>query len=122
MDQTARHIIFTGYVQGVGFRFTAHRIATRHGLTGWVKNLPDGTVEVLVQGPPDDIENCLTDLKELFAGYLKETKIQEIPPAPQHTDFRISFYPNPLEQPCDTHEALIRELRPNHRSRSLYLY
>ena len=91
MAATARHIIFTGYVQGVGFRFTAHRIATRRGLTGWVKNLTDGSVEMVVQGPSDYIENCLNDIKESFTGYVKETKIQEIPPAPHHTDFRITF-------------------------------
>jgi len=91
MAATARHIIFTGYVQGVGFRFTAHRIATRRGLTGWVKNLTDGSVEMVVQGPSDYIENCLNDIKESFTGYVKETKIQEIPPASHHTDFRITF-------------------------------
>ena len=91
MAATARHIIFTGYVQGVGFRFTAHRIANRHGLTGWVKNLTNGNVEMVVQGPLDDIENCLNDIKESFTGYVKETKIEEIPLRPLYKDFRITF-------------------------------
>jgi len=91
MDQTARHIIFAGYVQGVGFRFTVHRIASRHGLTGWVKNLPDGTVEMVAEGRPDDIDSCLNDIKKSFSGYIKETKIEAIPPTPQYRDFRITF-------------------------------
>jgi acylphosphatase len=87
----AKHIIFVGRVQGVGFRFTAHRAANRHQLTGFVRNLPDGTVEMLAQGRPEDIDDCVRDVKESFTGYLREAKIQEIPPDPRHTDFKITF-------------------------------
>ncbi len=45
-----KHIIFHGRVQGVGFRYWSCMIATELGLTGWVKNLSDGTVEMEVQG------------------------------------------------------------------------
>ena len=88
---TAKRIIFAGRVQGVGFRFTARRAADRRQLTGYVRNMPDGTVEMLAQGRPEDIDDCIQDLKEYFAGYLKETRIEEIPPNPKHTDFQITF-------------------------------
>jgi len=87
----ARHVIFIGRVQGVGFRYTAHRIAHRHQLTGFVRNLPDGTVEMFAQGPARDIDNCIQDIKEYFGDYLRETRIQEIPTDPKYRDFRISF-------------------------------
>ena len=87
----ARHIIFIGRVQGVGFRFTAHRMAQRHRLTGFVRNLPDGTVEMLAQGPVRDIDDCLQDIKEYFGDYLRETRVQEIPTDPKYKDFRITF-------------------------------
>ncbi len=87
----AKHIIFIGRVQGVGFRFTVRRAANRRQLTGFVRNLPNGTVEMLAQGRPEDIDDCIQDLKEYFAGYLKETRIEEIPPDPKHTDFKITF-------------------------------
>ena len=87
----AKRIIFIGQVQGVGFRFTAHRIAERCELTGFVRNDPDGTVEMLAQGRADDIDSCVKDLQATFAGYLRETKIEEIPPNPKYTDFRITF-------------------------------
>lgn len=87
----AKHIIFTGYVQGVGFRFTAHRIANRHQLTGFVRNAPDGTVEMLVQGQPEQINDCIKDLQDSFAGFLRETQIEEIPPNPRYTTFNITF-------------------------------
>ena len=87
----ARHVIFIGRVQGVGFRFTAHRMAHRHQLTGYVRNLPDGTVEMLAQGPAQDIDDCMQDIKEYCGDYLRETRIQEIPTDPKYKDFRITF-------------------------------
>ena len=87
----AKHIIFTGTVQGVGFRFTAHRIANRHDLTGFVRNLPNGNVEMLAQGQSEDIDNCIQDIKESFGGYIRETQIEEIPPDPRYTNFKITF-------------------------------
>jgi len=91
MNQTAKHIIFTGRVQGIGFRFTALDIANRYRLTGLVRNAPDGTVEMITQGPADDIADCIRDIKEAFEGYIRETKTEEIPPDPQYTNFKIAF-------------------------------
>ncbi|GAG15392.1 unnamed protein product [marine sediment metagenome] len=60
-------------------------------MTGFVRNVPDGTVEMLAQGRLEDIDDCIQDVKEYFAGYLKETRIEEIPPDPRYTDFKITF-------------------------------
>ena len=87
----ARHVIFIGCVQGVGFRYTAHRIAHRHQLTGFVRNLPDGTVEMFAQGPDRDIDDCIQDINEYFGDYLRETRTQEILTDPKYKDFRIAF-------------------------------
>jgi len=87
----AQHIIFTGSVQGVGFRYTAYNIAHRHRLTGFVRNLPDGTVEMLAQGQLEDIDDCIRDIKGSFAGYIRETRIEEIDPDPRYKDFKITF-------------------------------
>jgi acylphosphatase len=87
----AKHIIFTGHVQGVGFRFTAHRIANRYQLTGFVRNLYDGNVEMLTQGSGQDMDNCIQDIKNSFAGYIREALINEIPADPKYKDFRITF-------------------------------
>ena len=88
---TAKHIIFIGQVQGVGFRFTAFRIANGYKLTGFVRNSPDGNVEMRAQGRSDDIDNCIRDIQDSFAGYIRETKIEEIPTNPQYKDFKITF-------------------------------
>lgn len=91
MDQTAKHIVFIGRVQGVGFRFTTFDIANRYKLTGLVRNLFDGSVEMIAQGPSDDIDGCIRDIEESFAGYIRETKIEEIPPSTQYEGFKITF-------------------------------
>ena len=91
MDPIAKHIVFIGHVQGVGFRYTTHRIAKRYDLVGFVRNLPDGTVEALLQGPASDVEICLQDIKDSFGGYLRETRIDSVPPNLQHVDFQITF-------------------------------
>ena len=87
----AKRIIFIGRVQGVGFRFTARRAASRRQLTGFVRNLWDDTVEMLAQGRSEDIDDCIQDLKEYFAGYIRETRIEEIPLDPKYSDFQITF-------------------------------
>jgi len=88
---TAKHVIFIGRVQGVGFRFTAHRMAQRHQLTGFVRNLPDGTVEMLTQGPARDIDDCIKDIQEYFGDHVRETKIQDIPTDLRYKNFIITF-------------------------------
>ena len=91
MSQSAKHIFFVGRVQGVGFRFTAYHIANRYKLTGFVRNSPDGTVEMLAQGPDANIDNCIRETKDSFPGYVRETRIEEIPIDPQYMDFKITF-------------------------------
>lgn len=91
MSQIAKHIIYIGRVQGVGFRFTAFHIANRYKLTGFVRNCPDGTVEMLAQGPDANIDNCIRETKDSFPGYVRETRIEEIPIDPQYMDFKITF-------------------------------
>ena len=91
MVQTAKHMIFVGRVQGVGFRYTAFHTANRYGLTGFVRNCPDGTVEMLAQGPADDITACIRDIEKSFPGYIRETKTEETPLNPKHIEFKITF-------------------------------
>jgi acylphosphatase len=89
MDQTARHVIFHGRVQGVGFRYTARQIAGHYEVTGFVRNLPDGTVEMFVQGSPAEIDNCIADIQSEFAGHVRDTRIEPAAFSPRYTDFRV---------------------------------
>ena len=56
MSPIARRFFISGEVQGVGYRFFAQRTAARHQVTGYVKNLDDGRVEVLAEGPAQRVE------------------------------------------------------------------
>jgi acylphosphatase len=91
MEPTAQHILFRGRVQGVGFRYTAHRIAARYDLTGFIRNLPNGSVEMLAQGSEEDIRNCIADIQDAFTGYIRNTQTDPVAPNPRYTDFRIAF-------------------------------
>ena len=64
MKRVRKHIRFLGRVQGVGFRYTACYIARSLGLTGWVRNLWDGDVEMEVQGQPEVIDRLIAGLNQ----------------------------------------------------------
>jgi acylphosphatase len=51
-----RRVLVHGYVQGVGFRFAVERAARSRGVSGWVRNLPDGAVEAVFEGEREDVE------------------------------------------------------------------
>jgi acylphosphatase len=53
--RVARRLVVSGRVQGVGFRYFTQDAATREGVTGWVRNLPDGRVEAFVEGERDAV-------------------------------------------------------------------
>jgi acylphosphatase len=70
------HIHFSGTVQGVGFRYTILAFAQPLSLTGWVKNLSDGRVEAVVEGPREKIEGLLSKLEGQFGGYIRDQHIE----------------------------------------------
>ena len=60
MGQKRIHLVVRGRVQGVYFRATAQREARQHGLSGWVKNRQDGSVEIVAEGEEDDVKDFLS--------------------------------------------------------------
>jgi acylphosphatase len=60
----ARRAVVRGRVQGVGYRYFASRAARQHGVHGWVRNLPDGSVETLVEGEEAAVAKYLARLEE----------------------------------------------------------
>ena len=54
-----KHLQISGRVQGVGFRYHMIRAAHEHGITGWVRNRRDGSVEAMVSGAPDAVEKII---------------------------------------------------------------
>jgi len=79
---TAKHIFYEGRVQGVGFRYTVRQIAKEYEVTGWVRNLADGRVELLVSGETDEVQGFLETVAESeLAGFIKGT--HETPALPE---------------------------------------
>ena len=52
-------VLISGQVQGVNFRVSCQRMAWQHGVTGWVRNLPDGRVEAVFEGPAEDVHRLV---------------------------------------------------------------
>ena len=74
----ARRVRVSGRVQGVGFRFFAERAAREAGVKGWVRNLPDGTVESAVEGAEDAVDRYLALLREgPRMGRVTELRVEE---------------------------------------------
>ncbi len=86
------NVFFSGMVQGVGFRFTASRLAGQSGLVGYVKNLHDGKVELMVQGEEEKISDLIYNLKENhFSEYVRDAEVQWLEPVGIYKDFSIVF-------------------------------
>ncbi len=58
-DMCRAHIYVSGRVQGVFFRASMQEVALRNGVTGWVRNLPDGRVEAVLEGPCDAVKRVI---------------------------------------------------------------
>ncbi|GAB6166002.1 hypothetical protein JCM19992_20020 [Thermostilla marina] len=67
-----REVYFSGRVQGVGFRYTTERIARSYQITGYVRNLPDGRVELIAEGEPAELDRFLDDLQRRMRGYIRD--------------------------------------------------
>ena len=83
------HIYYIGTVQGVGFRYTAQRYAEIYKLTGWVKNLSDGRVEMTVCGLKASIEEFCSKLDAHFDGFISNRTVEYSENNPSFEKFQI---------------------------------
>ena len=74
-----RHYIIKGTVQGVGFRYWAYHAAEHCGVTGWVRNLYDGSVEMEAEGDPEDIREMFSLIERGPFIDIEDMEIKEIP-------------------------------------------
>ena len=85
MKRIRRHFIFSGRVQGVGFRYSAMYLAQSLGLTGWVKNCWDGTVEMEAQGDPESVALLLSHLHSRSFIRIEHVVETDIPLEEEHS-------------------------------------
>jgi len=83
------HVYYSGSVQGVGFRFTTERVASKLGLKGWVRNIEDGRVELVCEGEESAVDALLAKISEVFAGYIREASVERSDPGGEFEDFEV---------------------------------
>ena len=87
----AKRVIFKGHVQGVGFRYTVMDLARSFEVCGWVKNLPEGTVELQVTGESGEVDAFIKEIAEEsnVAHHIKNLTAVKIPLLENCSGFRI---------------------------------
>ena len=85
-----RRILFSGRVQGVGFRYTTHATASRFAVGGYVRNLADGRVELVAEGEPAELDRFQQAVEEAMRGCIREVHTADAPATAEFTSFRVS--------------------------------
>jgi acylphosphatase len=83
-------VYYSGAVQGVGFRATTAHLARAYPVTGWVRNLSDGRVQLLAEGPADRVDAFLLAVRSYWREYLKSEQQEEQPLSGRITGFTIA--------------------------------
>jgi acylphosphatase len=91
MANQQRRLTFFGDVQGVGFRYLACRIAGRYGVTGYVRNVSDGSVECLLEGQAAEIDAFLEEITEQMSQYIRRTTSQVAPYSGGYATFEVRY-------------------------------
>ena len=87
-----RTVLFSGRVQGVGFRWRALHALEGCGLDGYVRNLPDGRVELRLQGEAEDIDQAVARVRAAMADYIHRVESSECKIDERLGGFRIRGY------------------------------
>jgi acylphosphatase len=70
-----KSVLYRGHVQGVGFRYTAQSIAKRYEVVGFVRNLPDGRVELVAEGEKHELAAFLDDVRERLLRFIRDERV-----------------------------------------------
>ena len=84
-----RVCVFAGRVQGVGFRYTVHNLAIQYNVQGYVHNLEDGRVELVIEGPETDMTQLLDAIQDRMGDYIRKVDTTESPATGEFGSFTI---------------------------------
>lgn len=82
-------VIFSGRVQGVGFRYQTLQVAKEFEVSGWVANLPDGRVQLEAEGRMEEVKDFITALHERMEGFIRKIEQTATTRPPQYSGFTI---------------------------------
>ncbi|MBM3244275.1 MAG: acylphosphatase [Candidatus Omnitrophica bacterium] len=85
------HLLYSGRVQGVGFRFSTVNFADGLSISGWVRNLSGGKVEVMAEGEEKDLMDFLSRIKMHFGSYISDVEARWQAATGDYHDFEIRF-------------------------------
>ncbi len=80
---------FSGNVQGVGFRYTVHNLAMKYDVKGYVRNTADGRVELVMEGPDDEMDALLEEIRRKMNGYIDDVAVDRSPASGEYQHFAI---------------------------------
>lgn len=86
-----RQAFYSGHVQGVGFRETTRRLAAGFEVTGFVRNLPDGRVELVAEGSPTELHKFLAAIAERMEGRIRQVAVDPRPGLGEFDGFSIRY-------------------------------
>lgn len=87
--QHRQQCYFSGRVQGVGFRYTVKNIALQHNVNGYVRNLPDGRVELVMEGPDDEMQQVVNAVNHRMDAFIKKLDLNTMPATGEFEQFSI---------------------------------
>ncbi len=88
MNIIRRHIVFYGWVQGVGFRWRARNAAQAVGVTGWVRNEYDGSVTMEIQGTEEQIDRVILAVEQGSYVRIENMEVRRLPLSEHESGFR----------------------------------
>ncbi len=80
---------FSGRVQGIGFRFTTERLARPFNVKGFVRNLPNGKVELKAEGEEAELKEFLQSVREAMERFIQDVQVEWSEPEGEFKEFRI---------------------------------
>ena len=80
---------FSGRVQGVGFRYTVQNLALQYNVRGYVRNMADGRVELVMEGPESEMGGLINDINQKMNGYIKKVQTDTSPATGEFRQFYI---------------------------------
>jgi len=86
---TRRTCYFSGTVQGVGFRYTVQNLALQYDVKGYVRNTSDGRVELVMEGPAQQMDALMDDIRQKMNGYIDSVTVSESPASGEFHRFCI---------------------------------
>jgi acylphosphatase len=90
-EEQQREIYYSGRVQGVGFRYTVRAIAGKHLVAGYVRNMSDGRVQLVVEGNPKEVQLFVDSIEAEMGAYIRDTQVSVRPATGRFKDFEICF-------------------------------